>query len=132
MLATTLQKEMIKLGIEIENNFIPTTIEKDEKAEMVDVKYGSRKNNNNKEDSCLTSTLKLSGIKISPDGKEEVVSFEKFDKIIIATGREPLTHGLNLSNHNIKTSFKTGHILVNEKQETSCDGIYALGDVCGE
>ncbi|MEP6682679.1 MAG: dihydrolipoyl dehydrogenase [Parafilimonas sp.] len=50
--------------------------------------------------------------------------------ILIATGRTPNTDALHLSNTNIKTDER-GHIIVNEKLETTAEGIYALGDVKG-
>jgi dihydrolipoamide dehydrogenase len=50
--------------------------------------------------------------------------------VLIATGRTPNTDVLKLSNTNIKTD-KRGHIIVNEKLQTTVENIYALGDVKG-
>lgn len=52
------------------------------------------------------------------------------DKILLATGRKPNTSGLGLENTSIKVG-EAGHILVNEKLETSVPNIWALGDVHG-
>jgi dihydrolipoamide dehydrogenase len=50
--------------------------------------------------------------------------------ILIATGRQPNTDTLQLSNTNIKTEAH-GHIIVNEKLETNVEGVYAIGDIKG-
>jgi dihydrolipoamide dehydrogenase len=51
-------------------------------------------------------------------------------QLLIAAGRTPNTDVLQLSNTGIKME-EHGHIIVNEKLETSVEGIYALGDVKG-
>ena len=51
-----------------------------------------------------------------------------FDKVLLAVGRIPNTKGLGLENLNIKINSK-GYIEVNHFYETSCKGIYAIGDV---
>lgn len=51
--------------------------------------------------------------------------------ILIAVGRKPSVEKLQLENSHIDTDDK-GDILVNEHYETSCKGVYALGDVVGE
>lgn len=50
--------------------------------------------------------------------------------ILIAAGRKPQTHELNLQAAGIEADSK-GYIKVNEKLETNVKGIYALGDVKG-
>jgi pyruvate/2-oxoglutarate dehydrogenase complex dihydrolipoamide dehydrogenase (E3) component len=50
--------------------------------------------------------------------------------LLIATGRAPNTDGLNLDKAGVETDDK-GHIKVNDKLETSAEGIYAIGDVTG-
>jgi len=59
-------------------------------------------------------------------GKIEGVS-----KLIWSIGRYPSTASLNLDKVGVKTD-ELGHIKVNEYQNTSAPGIYALGDVCGK
>lgn len=54
-----------------------------------------------------------------------------YDVIISAIGRHPLTQSLNLASVNI-TTFSKGYIPVDEYQNTTTPGIYALGDVCGK
>lgn len=53
-----------------------------------------------------------------------------FDVIIAAIGRNPNTNKLNLPTIGVSTTSE-GHIIVDEFQNTSVEGIYALGDVCG-
>lgn len=54
-----------------------------------------------------------------------------FDEIIWAIGRAPLTSELGLENENIRLDAR-GRIEVNDWEETSTPGIYALGDVTGK
>ncbi|KAI1433230.1 putative glutathione protein [Xylaria sp. CBS 124048] len=53
------------------------------------------------------------------------------DHLIWAVGRVPETDGMNLESAGVKLS-KTGHIVVDDRQNTSVDNIFALGDVCGK
>ena len=50
------------------------------------------------------------------------------DAVIMAVGREPLTANLNLSTIGVKTDNQ-GLIQVDKYQNTTCKGIYAIGDV---
>ncbi|KAI8335200.1 hypothetical protein BC941DRAFT_378662 [Chlamydoabsidia padenii] len=52
------------------------------------------------------------------------------DCVLWATGRDPNVKNLNLAAANVKSTDR-GHIVVDEYQNTSVDGLYALGDVCG-
>ncbi|KAL3117047.1 hypothetical protein niasHT_005130 [Heterodera trifolii] len=54
---------------------------------------------------------------------------EDVDKLIWAIGRDPLTAELNLSDVGIKL-MDSGHIKVDDYQNTTKEGIYAVGDVC--
>lgn len=52
------------------------------------------------------------------------------DVVIMAAGRSPLVNSLGL--HDVGIQQKDGgYIEVNEYSETSVDGVYAVGDVCG-
>ncbi|CAL8307047.1 unnamed protein product [Arctogadus glacialis] len=64
-------------------------------------------------------------------GAEEISTIEDVDCLLWAVGREPNTTGLHTSQMGIETD-KMGHIAVDEFQNTSRPGIYALGDVCGK
>lgn len=50
--------------------------------------------------------------------------------LLVATGRTPNSDTLNLSAAGVRTDER-GFIAVNERLETSVDGIYALGDIKG-
>ena len=58
-------------------------------------------------------------------------TFGPFDEVLFATGRKPLVEKLNLEAAGVEASDK-GYITVDEYQETSTKGVYALGDVCGQ
>lgn len=53
-----------------------------------------------------------------------------FDTVIWATGRVPRTQGLDLERAGIQLN-KTGHVPVDDWQNTAVAGIYAIGDVTG-
>ncbi|KAG8130304.1 hypothetical protein E2320_016904 [Naja naja] len=79
-----------------------------------------------------------------PNQKPTVNTIENVDCLLWAIGRDPNTEDLNLDQldssfdfnfssyyQNIKVD-KRGHIIVDEFQNTSRKGIYAVGDVCGK
>jgi dihydrolipoamide dehydrogenase len=62
----------------------------------------------------------------TPEGEQGVEG----QMVLMATGRQPYTEGLGLSEIGVKME---GHaILVNEHLETSVDSVYAIGDVLGK
>lgn len=58
----------------------------------------------------------------------EAPEFINCDVALVAVGRRPYTQGLGLENVAIKTDPR-GFIPVDKHYETSCKGIYAIGDV---
>lgn len=56
---------------------------------------------------------------------------EKVQTLIWAIGRDPLTKELNLERVGVKTD-KSGHIIVDEYQNTSAPGILSVGDDTGK
>ncbi|XP_063150857.1 glutathione reductase, mitochondrial [Candoia aspera] len=66
-----------------------------------------------------------------PNQKPTVNTIENVDCLLWAIGRKPNTEELNLDQLNIKVD-KKGHIIVDEFQNTSRKGTYAVGDVCGK
>eukprot|EP01113_Clastostelium_recurvatum_P011945 TRINITY_DN1614_c0_g1_i4.p1 TRINITY_DN1614_c0_g1~~TRINITY_DN1614_c0_g1_i4.p1 ORF type:complete len:508 (+),score=143.85 TRINITY_DN1614_c0_g1_i4:126-1526(+) len=62
------------------------------------------------------------------DGKGEL---GPFDVLLWAVGRKPNTEHLGLKEAGIKVKEDSGHIVVDEWQNTNVEGVYALGDVCG-
>lgn len=61
-----------------------------------------------------------------PDGPEQVAG----SHLLVATGRRPNSDDLGLEESGIRTDDR-GHIAVNERLETTADGVWALGDVTG-
>jgi len=52
------------------------------------------------------------------------------DTVLMATGRSPLVEPLNLGGAGVEQK-DGGYIVTNDYSETNVEGIYALGDVCG-
>ncbi|XP_056424825.1 glutathione reductase, mitochondrial [Hyla sarda] len=65
-----------------------------------------------------------------PGHKPTVRTIQDVDCLLWAIGRDPNTEGLNLEKLGLELDEK-GHIVVDEFQNTSRKGIYAVGDVCG-
>ena len=53
---------------------------------------------------------------------------KEVDQILVATGRKPAVEGLGLENADVTMGLK-GEIVVDAASKTSCDSIYAVGDV---
>ena len=51
------------------------------------------------------------------------------DMVLMATGRQPRTEGLDLEKSNVE-QFRNG-IMIDEHYETTCAGVFAIGDVNG-
>ncbi|ELY64063.1 dihydrolipoyl dehydrogenase [Natronococcus jeotgali] len=67
----------------------------------------------------------------SDDGGDgDAVELEA-DDVLVAAGRRPTTDALDLENAGVETDAD-GYVEVDERLETSVDGIWALGDVLGD
>jgi len=62
--------------------------------------------------------------------QEEIQKEVSASVILVATGRQPVTDGLNLSSAGVKLDDK-GYIQVNEHLQTTAENIWAIGDVNG-
>ena len=76
---------------------------------------------------------KVTGAKVK--GKECVVTCEgsdpiTCDRVLLAVGRAPNTDGLGLESIGVAVDER-GRIPVDEHYMTSCEGVYAIGDVIG-
>jgi len=105
MLSDTLDEEMQRQGIQI---FRDT-----DGVERIDV------DDEDDVDSMKTVTLR----------NGEVI--EGVDTVLVATGRSPNVDPLDLGAAGVVQEEGTGYIIADEFSETNVDGIYALGDVCG-
>jgi dihydrolipoamide dehydrogenase len=71
------------------------------------------------------------------EGKQVTVTAEskdgpvkiKGDKVLVSTGRRPITQGIGLEAVGVQADAKTGKIPVNEHLQTNVPNIYALGDI---
>jgi dihydrolipoamide dehydrogenase len=76
---------------------------------------------------------KVTGAKVK--GKECVVTCEgsepiSCDRVLLAVGRAPNTDGLGLESIGVAVDER-GRIPIDERYMTSCEGVYAIGDVIG-
>ncbi|MAJ45316.1 MAG: dihydrolipoyl dehydrogenase [Candidatus Marinimicrobia bacterium] len=58
------------------------------------------------------------------------ITEEKFDKVLVAVGREPNSINIGLENTSIKVN-ENGFIKVDSKMRTSIANVYAIGDIIG-
>jgi len=79
-------------------------------------------------------SAKVTGLKqtgdqtiLTTEKGDKILEFE-VDKVLVAVGRKPHTEGLGLKSVAIETDEK-GRIPVNQRYQTSAQGIYAIGDV---
>ncbi|CAJ0597801.1 unnamed protein product [Cylicocyclus nassatus] len=59
----------------------------------------------------------------------EELSDDEYDTVIWAVGRDPQHGDLNLAAAGVKIDSRTSRIIVDSKDQTSTDNIYAIGDV---
>ena len=71
-----------------------------------------------------------SGIQVRMEGAGAPEDGE-FDAVLVAVGRRPNTAGMGFEALGL-TLTERGFVQVNDRQETSVKGIYAIGDVVGE
>nr|XP_023486488.1 glutathione reductase, mitochondrial isoform X2 [Equus caballus] len=84
-----------------------------------------------KEVKKTSSGLDVCMITSVPGRKPTLTMIPDVDCLLWAIGRDPNSRDLNLNALGIQTDDK-GHILVDEFQNTSVKGVYAVGDVCGK
>ena len=100
-----------ELGRELERAF---------KKKKIRVLTQTRYKANNREGGSITVTVE------GKDGKEKSLSAQL---VLVAIGRVPLTDGLGLEKLHIETD--RGFIKVDDQYQTSCKGVYAVGDITG-
>ncbi len=70
-----------------------------------------------------------SGVNVTFSGGIEEKS-QRFDRVLVAVGRDPNSRGLGLENTKVKTNDR-GFILIDRQRRTTDDKIFAVGDVTG-
>lgn len=71
----------------------------------------------------------VAALERADDGRVRIAGHAKaFDAVLFATGRRPNTDGLGLDAAGVDTDA-AGHVCVDEWQDTSADGVHAIGDV---
>ena len=79
---------------------------------------------------CIPTKFSRKGDKIEVEyyrENQENIYNEYFDTVLLAVGRIPETKNLGLDNLDIKLTDK-GKIIVDEREKTNVDNIYAIGD----
>jgi dihydrolipoamide dehydrogenase len=70
-------------------------------------------------------------VEVSFEGEAAGRSTERFDSVLVAVGRRPVTQGLALDQTRVETDA-SGFVRVDEQRRTAEDSIFAIGDVAGE
>jgi dihydrolipoamide dehydrogenase len=63
---------------------------------------------------------------VESDGRQERIDC---DRLLVAVGRRPLTHGLGLEEMGVGLDSKSGQVLVDENYRTNIPSIFAIGDL---
>ena len=63
-------------------------------------------------------------VAVQVEGMDDV----RADRVLVAVGRRPYTHGLGLESVDVATDDR-GRVVVDEHLQTNVEGIYAIGDV---
>ncbi|XP_020779133.1 glutathione reductase, mitochondrial isoform X2 [Boleophthalmus pectinirostris] len=96
----------------------------------VDLWKNSQVTSVKKTDSGLELTIATKDLEKKND-EEKISTIGQVDCLLWAIGRQPNTFGLNIGGIGVETDDR-GHIVVDEFQNTSRPGVYAVGDVCGK
>ncbi|KAM9334557.1 thioredoxin reductase 1, cytoplasmic-like [Symphorus nematophorus] len=82
---------------------------------------------------CASATTQQQGsmrrLRVTFISKEGQTKQEDFDTVLLAVGRKASTSDIGLECVGVQCSQDTGKILVNERDQTSVDHIYAIGSV---
>nr|CAB3267402.1 thioredoxin reductase 3 [Phallusia mammillata] len=56
-------------------------------------------------------------------------SFDRYDTVLLAIGRDPVTSSLDLDQAEVQVDEKSGKIIVDDEERTNIHNVYAIGDV---
>nr|XP_039268250.1 dihydrolipoyl dehydrogenase, mitochondrial-like [Styela clava] len=104
------------MGIDMD---VSKTFQRTLKKQGMNFKLNTKVISADKTDSCIKVNVEAAA-----GGKPETL---ECDVLLVCIGRRPYTQGLGLENVGITTN-KQGIISVDERFQTSCPGIYAIGD----
>lgn len=68
-------------------------------------------------------------VRVTLKSQGDKTSTLNFDRLLVAVGRRPLTDGLGLEAVGVRTDSSSGHVIVDERYQTSVPGVYAIGDL---
>ncbi len=68
------------------------------------------------------------GVSVTVESGGEAVSM-RFDRLLVAVGRRPLTRGLRCEEVGVRLHPRTGQVLIDERYRTSVPSICAVGDL---
>ena len=126
MLSEHLMRHMRDAGIEIMTGAVPSALHGAEGAVPASASDAAN---------SLVTQNDLHGALAGADRialeTEDGRTFEGFDALLWAVGRQPNTAGLALDAAGVETAPR-GHIPVDPWQNTNVEGIYAIGDVTGK
>jgi len=71
------------------------------------------------------------GIQVSLEDKNQTVTQQTYDKVLVAIGRRPYCEGLGLENTGVDTT-EQGFIRTDAQRRTAQENIFAIGDVAGQ
>jgi dihydrolipoamide dehydrogenase len=110
--------EMLPRIVPVEDEDISKELERNFRKQKIRVETGAKAGNIRKTGTSVKLTL------TTKDGKEEELEVEK---LLIAVGRKPNTDNIGLEN--TKVELDRGFIKVDQNQQTTEPGVYAIGDV---
>uniref|UniRef100_A0A8C6UKL4 glutathione-disulfide reductase n=1 Tax=Neogobius melanostomus TaxID=47308 RepID=A0A8C6UKL4_9GOBI len=112
------------------DSYISTNCTKELQNSGIDLWKNSEVKSVKKTDSGLELAIATKDLEKKND-EEKISTIGQVDCLLWAIGRQPNTSGLNIGGIGLETDER-GHIVVDEFQNTSRPGIYAVGDVCGK
>ncbi|MDR2676695.1 MAG: NAD(P)/FAD-dependent oxidoreductase [Endomicrobium sp.] len=80
----------------------------------------------------ISKNLSRHGVKIITSCTNAIYDIDRYEKILVVTGRSPSSIFLNLENAGINTVRGNGFIETNEFCQTKINNIYSVGDIAGK
>ena len=83
---------------------------------------------------CLAQGAKISGeeVKLSWKNKDDEITTEDFDKVLVTVGRVPNTNGWGLETTGVAMDESGRFISIDNQCRTNMNGVFAIGDLAGE